>query len=183
VPYERAFSCEDIAPDKGGTGDARYRVSDPLVVEIIQGVNIFYRPRESTLERGSGAGRRPVARELGKSRRDGIEFMRRGRSQFAQVGDHPSDRTGKRKFEWTGIVGCFRENDRCAKIGVWRDSCGHCPNRALPASSCEDLAEAVRREFIPDLLRRKDNDACEAGFARLLDELRPGAEPPFGNDS
>ena len=42
----------------------------------------------------------------------------------------------------------------------------------LPDSSGEDLAEVVRRFFIPDFSGWKSEDAFEAAFARLLRDLK-----------
>jgi hypothetical protein len=46
----------------------------------------------------------------------------------------------------------------------------------LPDSSGEDLAEVVRQFFIRDFTNWKDHDAFETGFARLLRDLKAGAE-------
>jgi len=42
----------------------------------------------------------------------------------------------------------------------------------LPDSSGEDLAEEVRKFFIPDFSNWKDHDSFEAAFARLLNDLK-----------
>ena len=51
----------------------------------------------------------------------------------------------------------------------------------LPDSSGEDLAEEVRKFFIPDFSNWKDHDSFESAFARLLRDLKAeestGAKP------
>ena len=44
----------------------------------------------------------------------------------------------------------------------------------LPDSSGEDLAEVVRRYFIPDFSNWKDHESFEAAFAHLLRDLKAG---------
>ena len=40
------------------------------------------------------------------------------------------------------------------------------------ADLAEDVAEEIREFFIPDFSNWKDHDAFEAGFAKLLDDLK-----------
>ena len=44
------------------------------------------------------------------------------------------------------------------------------------ADRAEDLAAEIRQYFIPDFSNWKDHDSFEAGFARLLRDLR-ASEP------
>jgi hypothetical protein len=47
---------------------------------------------------------------------------------------------------------------------------------AFDADIGDDMAVGIREYFIPDFCNWKDHDAFEAGFKRLLDDLRAEAE-------
>jgi len=48
------------------------------------------------------------------------------------------------------------------------------------ADSGKDIAAEVREYFIPDFSHWKDHDAFEAGFARLLSDLKADSAPALG---
>jgi hypothetical protein len=49
---------------------------------------------------------------------------------------------------------------------------------SVPDSTGEDLAEEVRKFFIPDFTRWKNRKAFEAAFARLLRDLQAEEQTP-----